>query len=188
MLAALQHLLVHVFGPDNPAHGIGWGQMAARAALVYAGGLLVIRLGKKRLLGRTTAFDIILGVILGSLLSRAINGSASLVGTFVAALLLVALHWLFGKATFASEAMDELMKGRRRVLIEDGRIVEENLRAAEISRPDLEEALRLAGQVDDPAAVRLAYLERNGRISVLPRQGGGGDGGGAAHPGLTGGR
>ena len=39
-------------------------QMALRAAIVYAVTLAMVRLGKKRFMGKATAFDVILGIVL----------------------------------------------------------------------------------------------------------------------------
>jgi uncharacterized membrane protein YcaP (DUF421 family) len=39
-----------------------------------------------------------------------------------------------------------------------------------VSAQDLEEALRIESHVTEPAHVQLAYLERNGGISVIPRK------------------
>ena len=49
-----------LFGGDAPESPLAWGQIAARCALIYIAGLLLVRLGKSRLLSRTTALDLIL--------------------------------------------------------------------------------------------------------------------------------
>src|SRR6187551_1793352 len=92
----LQHvarILETIFGGDVPEHPLAVGQVVARAVLVYIMGVAVIRVGKSRLIGRFTSLDVIVGFILGSLLSRGITGHASLSGTFVASAALVAAHW-----------------------------------------------------------------------------------------------
>ncbi len=60
---------------------------------MYLAGLVVVRIGKSRLISRTTSLDVILGFILGSLLSRGITGHASISGTIVASAVIVAVHW-----------------------------------------------------------------------------------------------
>src|SRR5262245_21008372 len=52
--------------------------MAARAVVVYASGLAMLRFGGPRILGRYAAADILTGVVLGSELSRPVNVSAPL--------------------------------------------------------------------------------------------------------------
>src|SRR3954454_23283480 len=48
---------------------LGMGQMALRAVVLYVVTLLMVRLGKKRFMGQSTAFDVILGIMLGSIVS-----------------------------------------------------------------------------------------------------------------------
>jgi hypothetical protein len=67
-------------------------QMVLRAAIVYAVTLAMVRLGKKRFMGKATAFDMILGIMLGSIVSRAITGNAPLVPALAVTATLIALH------------------------------------------------------------------------------------------------
>ena len=169
MNGPLSEILTSVFGAVSDLHALTLGHMVARAAVIYVIGLAVIRLGRNRLLGRNTGFDIVLGIIVGSMLSRGINGAAPPIATLGAVLCLVLLHWGLSSLAFHSGWFDRLLKGRRESLVEDGQVQTETLRRAEISRQDLHEALRLVAQIDDPGQVRHAYIERNGRISVVPR-------------------
>jgi uncharacterized membrane protein YcaP (DUF421 family) len=43
------------------------------------------------------------------------------------------------------------------------------MREGGVSQADLDQALRTEGSEPDPSGVRLAYLERDGSISVVPR-------------------
>ena len=86
-------ILQEAFGGDTPIEPLTLYQVAARDSLVYLAGLVVVRIGKSRLISRTTSLDVILGFILGSLLSRSITGHASISGTIVASAVIVAVHW-----------------------------------------------------------------------------------------------
>src|SRR5687768_3380441 len=66
--------------------------MAARAFIVFAAAVTLARLGARRLLSHNAGFDIMVAVILGSVLSRGINGEASFFPTLGASAVLVALH------------------------------------------------------------------------------------------------
>ena len=55
-------------------------------------------------------------------------------------------------------------------MIKDGIIEKKGMRQTSVSSKDLAEALRIESEVTDPAHVQLAYLERNGGISVIPRK------------------
>jgi uncharacterized membrane protein YcaP (DUF421 family) len=145
-------------------------EMSLRAIFVYVAGWAILRAGGNRFLGRETAFDIVLGFVLGSTLSRAINGSAPLFVTLAACALLVLLHQVLAWLTYRSHGFGLFLKGRAQTLIQDGQVIERNLRRHQISQGDLEEALRLNGRVSDPGQVQEARFERNGDISVLEKK------------------
>ena len=42
--------------------------------VIYVAAVLMVRVGEKRFLGKNTVFDVILGIVLGSVVSRAVTG------------------------------------------------------------------------------------------------------------------
>lgn len=145
-------------------------QVSLRAIVVYLGGLAILRIGENRFLGKFTAFDIILGFVLGSVLSRAINGSGPLIPSLTATALLVTLHFLLAKTAFHTHRLGSLIKGRPEPLVKDGQILWEGMRSKSLSERDLEEALRLNAGLDNCDQVQEARFERNGDISVVKRK------------------
>ena len=145
-------------------------QMALRTILIYAATLAIVRVGSKRFLSQATAFDAIVAIMLGSIMSRAINGSAPFLPTLAAGVILVGLHWLIAAIAYSSDWFGTLVKGNPVLLIKDGDLQEKGLRETSVSAKDLEEALRIESHVTEPESVKLAYLERNGGISVIPRK------------------
>ena len=145
---------------------ITWWQMSVRAAIVFLFGLALVRAAGKRVFGKWTAIDIVISIVIGSNLSRALTGNAAFLETMVATAVLVALHSLLIAAGVRWPALGHLLKGRGVQLVEDGRADTRVMRRHGIGEHDLEEALRDAG-LDDLSKVRAAYLERNGDISVL---------------------
>src|SRR5260370_8011421 len=75
-------------------------QIAVRAIFVFLVWLAIVRMADRRLLGKYSAFDVVLAVMLGSVLSRAINGAAPLWGTLAAAAVLVPMHWVLTFLSF----------------------------------------------------------------------------------------
>ncbi len=144
-------------------------QMALRALVVYLVAIIMVRLGDKRFIGKSTALDVILGFMLGSILSRAITGSSPFFPTLGAAVVLVMMHWAFAVAAFRWSRFGTLVKGRKRQLVRDGHIEWGEMKAGQISHEDLLSALRAAGGGEDLDQVDAAYLERSGDISVIKR-------------------
>ena len=143
-------------------------QMILRTVVVYAFTLAIVRLGSKRFLSKATAFDVIVGIMLGSIMSSAINRSAPFLQTMLVGMVLVGLHWLIARLAYHSDWFGPLVKGEAILLIKDGEIQRKGMREAGLSDKDLTQALRMQNNHTDPANIKLAHLERNGNISVIP--------------------
>lgn len=160
---------IQVFlGYDHDVSDVNALQMALRTILIYAFTLVLIRLGSKRFLSQATAFDVIVGIMLGSVMSRAINSSALLFPTLGVGLVFVGLHWMLAFLTSRLNWFGSAVKGNPVLLIKDGQIQRQGMHRAGVSTHDLEQALRLQAQETDSSKIKLAYLERNGSISVIP--------------------
>lgn len=169
ILESLTSFFAEIFGGDYPVDPLKLHQIGARAAIVFLIGLAIVRLGKSRLIARVTALDVILGFILGSLLSRGITGHASISGTTVASATLVFIHWLLTFVACRWHALGTVIKGHSFPLVKDGVLDEEAMLHSHISPHDLEEAIRLEG-LETVDEVHLACKERNGEVSVIERK------------------
>ena len=155
-----------LLGTGLESRDINVWQMGLRAAVVYLMTLLVVRMAKKRFMGRATAFDVILGIMLGSVVSRAITGNAPLVPALAAAAVLVGLHWAFSGVALHWPDFGHAIKGRSATLIRDGQVDEPALRRAHMTEHDLWEDLR-GKSVSSLDQVAEARLERSGQLSVI---------------------
>jgi uncharacterized membrane protein YcaP (DUF421 family) len=145
-------------------------QISLRGATVFVTTLAMVRLGHKRSLARKTAFDALLIVILASVLSRAVNGSAAFFPTLGGGLVLVLLHRLFALAAFHSHWFGILIKGQPDILVADGQVDRRNMRRNHISLHDLQEDLRLAVKTEDLTKIKAARVERSGDISFIKKE------------------
>lgn len=164
----VQNGIRHLLGLGRDIGDVNALQMALRTVVIYGFALAIVRLGSKRFLSEATAFDVIVAIMLGSIMSSAINGSAPFFPTIVAGAVLVGIHWLLAFLTARLDWFGPLVKGNRQLLIRDGEIQEEGLRQSGLSRRDLEQHLRLEHNTTDISTIRRAYMERNGKISVVP--------------------
>ncbi len=169
MLQSLGFVLREALALGADIMDVNSWQMALRTVLVYAVTLTAVRLGAKRFLSQATAFDAVVGIMVGSIMSRAINGSAPLVPSLVSGGVLIAAHWLLAWVAARTDRFGRIAKGEPKTLVKDGRVDHDALRSSNITERDLNEALRISGGVTDVDQVELAVLERNGGISVIPR-------------------
>jgi len=159
-----------ILGLDLGAHQLSIGQVSARAVVVFLAGLVIMRVANRRFLAKATPFDVLLGFILGSVLSRAISGTAAFLPTLAGSLVIVILHRLLAALVFNAHGLGQLVKGSPLVLIEDGVVCRKAAETARFTPGDIAEALRMRG-VTTPEAVALATIERNGMLSIVPKSG-----------------
>ena len=168
MLQALWEQVRGLFGLGSDTGNIGVIETVLRTIIVYGFTLAIIRLGSKRFLSKATAFDVIVAIMLGSVMSRAINGSTPFLATLLAGFVLLGMHWLFALLAYRTDWFGSYVKGKRILLIEDGEIQRDGMRSGSITDDDLTQAIRLNTNQTDPSKIKLAYLERGGQISVIP--------------------
>jgi len=155
------------FGHDPKS--LTFSEIAARGVIVFIVALIMVRLGDKRFLSKKTAFDAILGLILASMLARAVNGSAAFWPTLGGGFVLVGLHRLIAFGSRRWHKFGILVKGTSDLVVRDGQIVEAGMRHNDLSKHDLEEDMRIHGQLDDVSKIKVAYAERDGHISIVPK-------------------
>lgn len=157
-------LFQFLFG--NDPRSIAWWQMADRALLIFGYALLLYRVMPRKAFGGMTVLDIVVTVVLGSSLSRALTANAELFPTLVTTTILAGFHVVFSWAIPRSTLLSRFVKGFPLLLVKSGEIDWRAMRQAQLGARDLAEGLRLNGvsTVDD---VSEAYLERNGAISVI---------------------
>jgi uncharacterized membrane protein YcaP (DUF421 family) len=145
-------------------------QICLRGIIVFVATLIMVRLGHKRSLARKTAFDAVLIVILASVLSRAINGSAAFFATLGGGLVIVLLHRLFAFIAYRWHWFGKLIKGSPELILDNGDLVLSTMRRNHISQHDLEEDLRLSAHAENIERIRAARVERSGDISFIKKE------------------
>jgi uncharacterized membrane protein YcaP (DUF421 family) len=139
-----------------------------RAAAIFVLILIVTRIIGRRELSTLEPFDLILLVVIGDLVQQgvtqndySVTGALIVVATI--ALMTVATSWL----NFRFRPLRRVIEGEPIVLVENGRPIERNLRRERVTLEELGESARLH-QVESLDDVRLAVLETNGAISIIP--------------------
>ncbi|HWF00686.1 MAG TPA: YetF domain-containing protein [Caulobacteraceae bacterium] len=148
------------------ARHVGPAQECARAVVIFVYGYVAVRLVGRRVFGKWAALDIVVSVIIGSNLSRALTGSAHLLGTMAATTVVLALHWALAQLACRQPRLSRLIEGRPFDLAQDGELRAAMLHRWSISQADIDEALRARGVARLEPADRLV-LEPSGGISLL---------------------
>lgn len=137
----------------------------AKAAAYYVTLVILIRLAGKRLAGQTTTFDLIILITLGVVLQgTALQDGPWNAIVFVATVF--SLHRLLALLCARSSVVRHFIRGKPRVLIRNGQIIDQALTEEGISRAELMAGLRKLGH-ENPDKVKLATLEETGHISAI---------------------
>jgi uncharacterized membrane protein YcaP (DUF421 family) len=147
-----------------------WWEFVARAAIVYAFLLVLLRLSGKRQVGQLAPFDLVLLLVLSNAVQNSMNGGDnSVTGGLILATTLVALNAAVGWLAYKSRRVEALVEGRPIIVIHDGHVDLAALRKLQMTRHELDSALREEGCAG-PAEVRFAVMENNGQLTVIARR------------------
>ena len=142
--------------------------IVVRTLTVYFVLFLAIRLAGKREIGQMTPFDLVVLLVISNAVQNAMLGpDNSLNGGILAALSLLFVNRLVARLGLRSRRLEEQLIGQPTVLVNDGQVVQDNLRREGVSVDEITQALREHG-VQDLQTVKLAVLEVDGTISVVP--------------------
>jgi uncharacterized membrane protein YcaP (DUF421 family) len=144
--------------------------LAIRAIALYVFVVFVMRVVGRRELSSLTAIDLVLLIVLGDAIQQgltqddySVTGAVIVVSTF--AILQVGTSYL----GFKSRRARSILEGQPLVLIEDGTLIEGNLRRQRLTPDDVAEEMRLQ-QILSFADVEWAILESNGRMSFIEKR------------------
>lgn len=142
-------------------------EVVLRSVAVYLFIVLAIRLFGKKELAQLSVVDLVFILLISNAVQNAMVGSdTSLQGGLIAALALFITNFLLKKLLLKNKKISELLQGKAIMLIYEGVLLEQNLNSAEITREELEAAVREHG-VQAFSKVKLAIMEVDGNISIV---------------------
>jgi len=145
------------------------GEVALSAALMYLAIIAVVRLNGLRSFSKMSSFDFATTVATGSLLATIALSGSSLANGVVAVAVMFAVQAAVAVGRKAGP-VERAVDNQPVLLLAEGRMLDDNLRQARITRDDVRAKLRLAGVVDQ-RAVRYVVLETTGDFSVATTDG-----------------
>ena len=151
------------------AKDLEWYQMCTRTIIVFFVALIFIRISGMRTFGTQSAFDVVVSLTLGAILSRCITGHYPFFSCLSAAGLLVVLHQVVAFLTYRSNNIRKMTEGEPILLFEEGKKIEKNLSEYSIMESELQQALHQAN-VDSYEKVKAIWLEPSGSISVIKKE------------------
>ena len=140
-----------------------------RGIVVFAFLFVLVRVMGRRELSSLEPFDLILLIILGDAVQQgltqddySLTGAMLAVGTI--AILQIATSWL----NFRIPRLRPFLDGEPIVIVQDGRLIDKNLRRERLSAEDVAEAARQE-QISSIDDVAWGVLEPSGKISFIEK-------------------
>ena len=138
-----------------------------RALVVYLFVLVLTRAVGRRELSTLEPFDLILLVMIGDLVQQGVTqNDFSVTGSFLAVGTIGVLTVVFSYLPWRFQALRPVLEGVPTILLENGNVVEKNLRRHRLTQEEVAAAARIQN-IESLAQVRWAVLETNGQISFI---------------------
>jgi uncharacterized membrane protein YcaP (DUF421 family) len=140
-----------------------------QTALVFASLLVLARLLGKTQVGQLTFYEYICGITIGSIGASVVASEpGQLWNHYFDLLLFCALTYAAARLTLVNQPLRKLLEGSPTLIIENGRILEENMRGMRFDVAELMGQLREKG-IFDVADVQYAFLETTGSLSIMKK-------------------
>jgi uncharacterized membrane protein YcaP (DUF421 family) len=146
-----------------------WWEIILRTAVVYVVVLVLLRTAGKRELGQMSPVDLVVILVIANAVQNAMTGGDnSLIGGVIAATTLVAVNTAFSRVGHRVPFLQHLFESQPTPLVQRGKPIKRNLERENVEEDELMMAAREHG-IEDLAGVESAYLERDGSISIIPK-------------------
>jgi len=140
-----------------------------RATIAFLFILLLTRIVGRRELNTLEPFDLILLVTIGDLVQQGVTqNDFSVTGMGLAVGTIAVLTVLFSYASWRFRALRPVLEGQPLILIEDGNVIDKNLRRNRLTPEEIAAEARNQ-QIDSLEKVRWAVLETSGKISFITK-------------------
>ena len=139
-----------------------------RTILLYLVLILVIRLMGKRQIGQMEPAEFVVTMLVANLAAIPMqDGGIPLYSGLVPILTVLGVELILSGLSLRSVKLRQLLCGKPVILMENGRILQNNLRRTRLTLDELTELLR-EKDILDLRQVQYAILETNGNLSVFP--------------------
>lgn len=139
-----------------------------KSILIFALLGILTRLVGRKLLAQMSYFDFVVGITIGSISGSYVVQAVKGTWILIAPVLLAACTIAFDYAHLRSLRLRKLATGEPVIIMQNGNILEKNMKKARYHLDDLEMQLR-DKDVFDFAEVEFAVLEPHGQLSVLKK-------------------
>ena len=140
-----------------------------RALLSLTALFLITKLLGKKQVSQLSLFDYVIGISIGNFAAEmTINIESQYANGLTAVLVFGLVAYLVSILTMKSIKLRRFFMGTPTILIQNGKLIEKNLKKVKFDINDLLEECRVSGYFDI-SQIEYALMEANGMLSILPK-------------------
>lgn len=143
-----------------------WLEIVVRSFISFLAVFTFTRIIGKRQLSQITFFEYAVGIALGDMAAMVADNEGPIYHGLIPMAIYAFFPILLSLWALKSKIVRNVVEGKARVLIKDGKVLEDNLKKEHMSTDELLENLR-KNNVFKAAEVEFAVMESNGNVSVL---------------------
>jgi len=143
--------------------------IALRAAFLYAFVVFLMRVMGRRELSSLSPLDLVLLIVLGDAIQQGMTqDDYSVTGAVIAVSTIAVVQVGISYLSFRSRRARRVLEGEPVVIIEDGKLIERNLRRERLTEDEIAEKMRVQ-QIASVEDVAWGILESSGNMSFIPK-------------------
>ena len=143
--------------------------IALRAAFLYAFVVFLMRVMGRRELSSLSPLDLVLLIVLGDAIQQGMTqDDYSVTCAVIAVSTIAAVQVGISYLSFRSRRARRVLEGEPVVIIEDGKLIERNLRRERLTEDEIAEKMRVQ-QIASVEDVAWGILESSGNMSFIPK-------------------
>ena len=140
-----------------------------RSLLSLTALFLITKLLGKKQVSQLSLFDYVIGISIGNFAAEmTINLDIQFANGLAALIVFGLIAFLVSYITMKSIVLRRFFMGTHTILIQNGKLIEKNLKKVKFDINDLLEECRVSGYFDINQ-IEYALMEANGKLSVLPK-------------------
>lgn len=144
-------------------------ELMIKGSVMYLGILLLFRILPRRTGGEMAMMDLIFVLLIAEAATHSLGGYSSITEGFIVIITMMAWNYLFNYLSYHIPFVEKIVSAPPIRIVKNGKLLKRNMRREYLTEEELTDHLRLQG-IEDVGEVKAAYLEGDGKISVIARR------------------
>ncbi len=143
-------------------------ELLARGSAIYLGVLVLMRVMPRRAGGELARMDLVFILLIAEAATHGFGEYSTVADALIVIMVLMAWDYVINLLSYRIPFIERLTSAPAVQVVRDGRLLRRNMRREYLTEDEVMSALHKEG-LDDLREVKAAWVESEGRISVVPK-------------------